>query len=105
MKSFVVALAALAALVPAGAQAESSAGRETVSVEVQYGDLNLQSPEGRRKLDRRVASAVRQICDNYGSRDLAQFMEIRRCVNEAKKGNDAIVQRLVDGGAAAAGQG
>ena len=94
-KAIVSALAGLTMLVATEAQAKAAVGEEIVSIEVRYGDLNLHSQEGRRELDRRVNAAVREICQDFGTRDLAEFMAVRRCVKEASKSGAVEVEQLV----------
>ncbi|HEY7807905.1 MAG TPA: UrcA family protein [Croceibacterium sp.] len=54
-----LALAAAFATIPAAAFAAPQ------SVEVQYGDLDLSTPQGQAQLDSRIERAARQICTRH----------------------------------------
>ncbi len=49
---------------------------------VQFGDLNLSSPQGAATLYRRIAAAARDVCDR-GHFDLASLQATRACVDKA----------------------
>ena len=85
----IVLIASLAAANPA--QAES--GSRTVS----YGDLDLTSPVGQAVLDRRLASAIREVCGRPYPLDLQSVNEVSRCRRETRaeiqaQRNDALAQ-------------
>jgi UrcA family protein len=63
-----LALAASAALTNAAPSIDGN--RETVQMAVEYGDLNLATAGGQRRLDRRIESAARTICGSYDRLDL-----------------------------------
>lgn len=48
-------------------------------VRVQYGDLDLASPSGRDKLDRRLVQAVNTVCGKTQGEPLYRWMHIRKC--------------------------
>ena len=52
-------------------------------MEVQYGDLDLQSPEGQRSLRQRLAQAARSVCPGGDSRHLGTRLAGKRCIHEA----------------------
>lgn len=64
------ALGLTAATTPVAAQNASEA-----SVAVPYADLNLNTPEGRKALDRRLARATRTVCG--GKPDLREMRALR----------------------------
>jgi len=85
----IVLIASLAAANPA--QAES--GSRTVS----YGDLDLTSSAGQAALDRRLASAVREVCGRPYPLDLQSVDQVSRCRRETRadiqaQRNDAFAQ-------------
>jgi UrcA family protein len=85
----IVLIASLAAANPA--QAES--GSRTVS----YGDLDLTSPAGQAALDRRLASAVREVCGRPYPLDLQSVDQVSRCRRDTRadiqaQRNDAFAQ-------------
>lgn len=50
---------------------------------VQYGDLNIDSPAGRRTLLRRIEGAVRRVCASTTSNDSGWFSNYHRCKRES----------------------
>jgi UrcA family protein len=46
---------------------------------VSYADLDLTNPEGIAKLDRRIQSAVRDVCGRAYPADLQSIHDVRRC--------------------------
>lgn len=88
----IILLASVAAANPAHAE-----GRI-----VSYADLNLSSPEGQAVLDRRIATAVRQICGRAYPIDLQSQRQVQRCRSETfadvqAQRNDALAQARSDG--------
>ncbi len=64
----------------AGVHSAAAATREEVlSRLVRFGDLDLNNPEDREQLDRRVAKAARDICRQVGD---PRFTVFHRCVKE-----------------------
>lgn len=59
---------------------------ETMTVHVQYNDLDLATPEGQARLDRRLEKAVRTVCrtrsHNGGSRILG--LDAKACLAKAR---------------------
>ena len=85
----VIAVAALViapSIASSCAHAETVDGRETVSVAVNYADLNLSSPKGQAALKTRIAAAVTKVCGTPDN-DLSMRMEINKC--RAKATHDA----------------
>lgn len=50
---------------------------------VRYIDLNLATPQGRAKLNRRIARALEYVCDSYAIRSAEEQYKISRCRHEA----------------------
>lgn len=73
-----------AALLGLAVTATPAAARETVSATVSYGDLDLNKPEGRAALDRRLARAERQVCGTFPMRDVTRIAGYRECLAEAR---------------------
>ena len=64
---------------------------------VSYGDLDLSSPAGQAALDRRIATAIRQVCGWAFPRDLQSTHEVQRCREQTladvqAQRNDAFAQ-------------
>ena len=93
MKFLPIALALLAAL-PAPALAQEA----QPSIRVSYADLNLASPAGVAKLDRRLAWAIHGVCaaQPRGADDLARQFDIQRCVRAKTAELAAQRNQLVD---------
>jgi UrcA family protein len=72
-----LALAAALMLTPAVAHA-SPVNADTFEVPVAHGDLDLTTSEGVSRLDERVRTRVRQMCQT-GGRDLAAYLLEREC--------------------------
>jgi len=53
------------------------------SVKVQYGDLNLSSPQGQKTLSQRIHQAVDLVCFQPDPRALQQWSAYRRCMQDA----------------------
>jgi UrcA family protein len=60
-----------------------AADPEAPSRLVSYADLNLSSPAGMARLNRRIASAVEAVCGSYaGTVSVAEEQDITRCRTE-----------------------
>jgi UrcA family protein len=57
--------------------------RETVSIKVQYGDLNLATAEGKNVLKRRIHHAADVVCGEPDARDLVNSVVYKECMNSA----------------------
>ena len=90
----IVCVLALAAAVPAAADTRV----------VRYDDLNLASPAGIERLERRIDAAARQVCatGNDYRHSLIVHSETQKCIASAKAGAMAQVAKL-DTGAARGG--
>lgn len=78
---------ALAAALPAAA-AESRT--------VRYDDLNLASPAGQDRLQRRIDGAARDVCGGGQTREsLAMLAETQKCIAEARTRARAQVARAI----------
>jgi UrcA family protein len=78
LRSIALAVAACAVATPALA-ADVLVAPETVTVRVSYADLNLASPQGRARLDARIAGAARGICGGYFATDLEMASLVKNC--------------------------
>lgn len=87
-KSIVTVLAALSisGIMAVPASAEEMGPVETVSVTVQYGDLNLQAPADSAKLDKRIEAAAGDVCRKPDIRDVKAMSAWEECKAEAKAG-------------------
>ncbi|WP_164549739.1 UrcA family protein [Altericroceibacterium xinjiangense] len=83
MKIFTLVSAAAALALAAPAFAAQPAGN---SVEVQYRDLDLSSPQGMAELDRRLDKAARQVCNLNATKTGTRIpdTESRLCYKETK---------------------
>lgn len=64
------------------------------SVVVKYGDLDLHSEEGRKKLERRIVRAARLVCPNNYSRSAQTSAAGRACISRTVEGSlDLVSQR------------
>lgn len=99
MQSLALAFAAAALAVPA------VAADEVPSVGVRYGDLDLTSAEGQRKLDSRLERAAREVCGvdekMVGSHLRSQHSRV--CYREARRHLDQQYAQLVRSKSAAGG--
>lgn len=76
--------AAALTIAPAIAIAQT-AGYETASVQVNVDDLNLSTASGQSVLRARIASAVRNVCnDTSGPMTLQESQAARRCSTQAR---------------------
>jgi len=87
----IVLIASVAAANPAQAE-----GRR-----VSYADLDLTSPQGQAVFDRRIESAIRQICGRPFPSDLQTSHQVQRCRSETRadvqaQRNDALAQAQND---------
>ncbi|MBS0365108.1 MAG: UrcA family protein [Proteobacteria bacterium] len=71
-----------AAVVTLGLAAAAHADNETLSVRVNYSDLNLSSSAGASKLYQRITAAAREVCP-YDSRSMAQYEHAKACKRQA----------------------
>jgi UrcA family protein len=60
---------------------EPASTDEVLKKVVNYGDLNLDRPEGIAALYRRVSNAAARVCAPFESRELSQLSAWRTCVN------------------------
>lgn len=85
-------LAAIAGAGNAAAQPFSDAPK---SVEVRYGDLDLAAPSGVERLNARVRSAAKRVCDTHGQRGVEARMLRDSCMTETLARADRDVQLAV----------
>ena len=84
-KSIVTVLAALAFTgVTAPAAANVAAPAETVSVAVEYGDLDIATPDGAAVLDQRVDAAASKVCEKPDVRSVKLMAAWEECKATAK---------------------
>ena len=76
-------LAALALGIGGVAAAGTRAVAEVPSIVVEYGDLNLDSTAGVKKLHARLRGAAELVCQSLDSRVIRLRGQFGRCVNEA----------------------
>ena len=103
-KSFIAALASglLCSAFGAGALAGETEP-QAPGVVVTYGDLDLQSAQGKQRLDSRLRQAARSVCPDDSSQDLGTRLAGRRCVQQAvSRGRAGVSEQQV--ARAAAGQ-
>ena len=87
--------AAALTITPAIAIAQP-AGYETPSVQVNVNDLNLSTASGQSVLRARIASAVRNVCnDTSGGMTLQESQAVRRCSTQARNAALLAVRTLV----------
>ena len=85
IKSTIVPLAAACGLVLSASAAPAAA--QTVSVAVDYADLDLTSPQGQSALDKRIDRAARQICESGQQRTGTRIVDngrIQACLSDVK---------------------
>jgi UrcA family protein len=95
--AFIPALAAIGLCVAAPSQAQEQTS-------VRYGDLNLQTENGRKHFDRRIRSAVRSVCAGQTAaqnEDLQERMAKLRCRKDtlarANIDRDAVLAAVAKG--------
>ena len=84
-------LAAAATALALGGIAQADAQRESVSVVVKYGDLNLQSDDGIEVLRKRIRTAAQTACGSLDTKILGLRDAYEECVEEAFTGGVAAV--------------
>ena len=68
---------------------------EFVTAKVSYAGIDLSSPEGVRRLDKRLDSAVRKVCQQGGAYDLKTIRAFRKCVTETTARTEAARERVI----------
>ncbi|GAA5052799.1 hypothetical protein GCM10023208_14100 [Erythrobacter westpacificensis] len=82
-----IAFVALGATTSAAAQDLVVRENGVHSIEVRFGDLDVQSTDGQRRLESRIRAAARRVCGDAPKRlSLEETMDIRNCVNLARDG-------------------
>jgi UrcA family protein len=76
-------MTAILATVSYSTLASTAAEEGSVSVKVQYGDLNLSAPAGVDTLKRRVSSAAEQVCGDQYNTDPFHRIQQNDCVRRA----------------------
>ncbi len=77
--------AAAFAMTAAGFAASANAqNRITKTAEVQFGDLDLTSDDGKATFQGRIKGAVRQVCGTYDAKSLVDSQDHGNCMQEAK---------------------
>lgn len=101
-KLSLILLLAPAALVGTSAASAAQAADEPRSVVVRYHDLNLASVEGRARLNTRVKSAVKTVCESRHSyrRTLTERAKVDRCEDTALADADVKLAGLLNGNGA-----
>ena len=80
MLKYLIPAALVAALIPTTATAQDI----PAAVHVVYRDLNLQTSDGLRTLDRRIAGAIETVCPDSVAIDLARKRLVSRCQAAAR---------------------
>lgn len=92
----VLVIAAIAAsttlLAPTVASAQDT---DQLSASVSHRDLNLSIAKGHERLERRVASAVREMCADNAVRGATRQSEVRACVAAASAAADQQVRQAM----------
>ena len=65
----------LSAILPDAAVAQ----QRHADIRVAYRDLNLQSPEGLKLLDRRIRRAIEAVCPDFAGSTVPRHPEVARC--------------------------
>ena len=86
VRSTLLALAAVAAASLTTGIAASPATAGAPAIAVSYSDLNLGSPAGRARLDRRLFQAATALCGRYEARELNMSSLSRACRDQAIAG-------------------
>ena len=93
---YVLVIAAVAAsttlLAPTVASAQES---DELSTSVSHRDLNLSIAKGHERLQKRVASAVREMCADNAVRGAARQSEVRACVAAANTAAEQQVRQAM----------
>lgn len=92
MKRRAIAIAALSGVLIAAQPASAE------SVEVQFEDLDLTTPQGRKELDRRIDRAAEQVC---GARETTVGTRLRssetiECIRQARRQTRASMAKLIE---------
>ena len=92
MKTPMIALTAAAAI----ATALSAVPAAADNIGVQWRDLNLETVEGQRTLDRRIDSAARKVCGMDEALTGTRFVphEVKQCFSEAKASAESQVAAI-----------
>jgi UrcA family protein len=61
----------------------SPAASDVPRVAVRYGDLNMDSVDGQRALQRRIERAARKVCPDSGAQDLRARVAAQQCQRQA----------------------
>lgn len=82
-------------MIAAPAVAGDNEGQKT---SITYSDLNLNSEAGQAELERRVMSAVRQVCEADSARTGTRLMsnDKRKCLSDAKKSAKTQVASIIE---------
>ncbi|WP_438728603.1 UrcA family protein [Parasphingorhabdus sp. DH2-15] len=78
---------AIAALITIGttgaAQANHDMNRSSTTVTVAYGDLNLASEDGAKRLENRIRGAARKVCGHQPNRNITAINDYNQCYKTA----------------------
>ena len=83
MSKTLMAAAAVALTTVSFASTANAATQTTRTVAVQYGDLDLNSAEGRSTFQGRIKGAVRKVCGSYNTREIKAVQDYSNCVDQA----------------------
>jgi UrcA family protein len=68
---------------------------EFATAKVSYAGLDLASPEGVSRLDKRVAGAIRKVCRQGGVYNLTTMRAFRQCIAETTARTDGQRERVI----------
>ncbi|MBO80801.1 UrcA family protein [Citromicrobium bathyomarinum] len=93
MKMLLGTIAALGLALPTVAIAA-----ENRSIDVQYSDLNLATPEGQKALERRIDKAAKQVCGADEARTGTRVVDrdARICVRNAKRQIETQIAAVIE---------
>lgn len=73
--------AAIILMAPAVSHATATG---TVTMKVETADLQLDTEQGQARLNRRINSAIREVCQSFNARTLSEQTAMKKCVLAAK---------------------
>ena len=75
--------------------ASPATAEEFVTAKVSYAGLDLASPEGVSRLDKRLTSAIRKVCRQGGVHDLKSMQAFRQCITETTARTEQQRERVI----------
>lgn len=96
MRPALIAGLGLAALVSTTGASARNVDTETQSIEVQYGDLDLSAPADVKRLQSRVRSAAKRICEYPGLIGIDALKSRRACMDDTMENADRDIQVAIN---------